>query len=308
MPNNPAIPSEQSRDRQTVSAWEELARHKESLAGTTISALFEPPAEIEEETEYKSRADIFSQSHDGFFIDYSKHAITEDTIDFLVDLAKTCDVEGVRAAMFAGDVINLSENRAVLHTALRDGENKYLPPAIAADIAGTLEKIRVLSDTIRADKTIKAVVTIGIGGSDTGPHLVCDALKYMTDGPEVRFLSNIDPGHFTATLTGLTPESTLFVIASKSFSTQEILTNASSAQNWAKEQNDRFIAVTGNRDAAREFGISEEHILPVPDWVGGRYSLWSRWGCPLQYPLVLKISKNCWKAPAAPMIISVLHR
>lgn len=265
MPNNP-------HDRTSLPEWQALIRHCETLAGATIAKLFDQDA---------ARAQTFSLSHDSIHIDYSKHAITQETLALLLDLAKACELETWRDKMFEGSVVNETENRAALHTALRGGNNA----PFASDIEQTLGLIKTQSDSIRADKTVKTVVVIGIGGSDTGPHLVCNALKDYADEPEIRFLSNVDPGHFSETLLGLAASETLFIIASKSFATQETITNALSAKDWAKGDTSRFMAVTGNAKAAIEFGIAKDKILPIPDWVGGRYSLWSAIGLPIAISL-----------------------
>lgn len=265
MPNNPTA-------RQDMPEWKALARHRETLAGATIASLFQKDP---------GRAKKFSVSKGEMHVDYSKHAITEETMVLLVKLARACDLEHWRGQMFAGNIVNATENRAALHTALRGGKDA----PFAKEIEQTLGLVKTHSDFIRGNKAIKAVVTIGIGGSDTGAHLVCDALKDYADGPEVKFLSNVDPGHFVETLEGLEPSHTLFIIASKSFATQETITNALSAKDWAKGDTSRFIAVTGNAKAAMEFGIARDNILPIPDWVGGRYSLWSAMGLPIAVSL-----------------------
>ncbi|HRQ61917.1 MAG TPA: glucose-6-phosphate isomerase, partial [Alphaproteobacteria bacterium] len=258
MPNNP-----QSRD--TLPAWQALARHKTALSDVTLHSLFaENPARD------------FALSHEGLHFDFSRHAVTEETLDLLVGLAQDCDLEAERESLFTGGLVNATENRAALHTALRGGKDA----PHADEIASTLARIKDISDSIRTDKTIKTVVVIGIGGSDCGPHLVCEAMKPIANGPDIRFLSNIDPGHVAETLKGLSPASTCFIISSKSFSTQETMANAAYAKSWAGGA-EKFIALTGNKKAALEFGIDEKNILPVPDWVGGRYSLWSAVGLPI---------------------------
>lgn len=259
MPNN--------QPRTDLPAWQALARHKAGLAGVSVQSLF---------AQNPKRSDEFSVSHQGIHFDFSRHGVSEETLSLLIKLAQACDLEAEREQLFTGGLVNGTENRAALHTALRGGKDA----PFAAEIAETLSRVKDIADEIRADKSIKALVVIGIGGSDCGPHLVCRALKHIGSGPDIRFLSNIDPGHVVETLAGLRPDSTRFILSSKSFSTQETMANAAYAKDWAGGA-DKFIAVTGNKKAALDFGIAEQYILPVPDWVGGRYSLWSAVGLPI---------------------------
>lgn len=211
-----------------------------------------------------------SLATDGLLFDYSKQDITPETKSLLLALAKACDLETQRDALFAGEPVNKTEGRAALHTDLR----KPKPPADVKDVLAAMQTLQ--EDVWKSD--ITDIVNIGIGGSDIGPHMVCEALKpHAKKNINVRFLSNIDGQHFENTLEGLKPESTLFIVCSKSFTTDETITNARSALKWAGNT-DNFVAVTGNRDAALSFGISESHILPLWDWVGGRFSLWGSVG------------------------------
>ncbi len=224
------------------------------------------------------------------YIDYSKHRVTRETLDLLTGLAVAADLEGRRAAMFAGEHINTSEDRAVLHTALRlprgatlevDGQN------IVADVHEMLDAMGAFTDQLRSGQwtgatgaRITTVVNIGIGGSDLGPAMVYDALRHYADaGISARFVSNVDPADLVAKLHGLDPATTLFVIASKTFTTLETLTNATAARRWLTEAlgNDavskHFVAVSTNKKLVEEFGIDTTNMFGFWDWVGGRYSV-----------------------------------
>lgn len=228
--------------------------------------------------------------------DISKERITPDVLGALVAHAEAIDLTHWIVALMSGEKINLSEARPALHTALRQQDDTPLAvdghdviPAIRA----TQARLRQLSDDLRqgrrpgaTGKPIRAVVNLGIGGSDLGPRLVCDALPSAHGGPvDVAFVSNVDPAQLSRTLAPLDPETTLFVVTSKTFTTQETLANAASARAWvamaANDAGAHFVAVTANVDAARAFGIAADAILPMWDWVGGRYSLWSAVGLPI---------------------------
>lgn len=246
--------------------WTDLIEHKETL----------PPL--------KDLHNSHTISDQGILLDYSKNAVTKETIDKLINLAKACDLESWRTKMFSGEKINNTENRAVLHTALRapkdahftvDGEN------VMPFVHDTLQRMKDLSEKIREEGQITDVVNIGVGGSDLGAHMVCKALKHLADGPKAHFVSNIDGAHINQKLETLNPKTTLFLIASKSFTTQETISNAHAARKWFLEScsedeiKNHFIALSCNTKEVMEFGISEENMLPFKDWVGGRHSLWS---------------------------------
>ena len=227
--------------------------------------------------------------------DISKERITPDVLAALLAHAETLNLAHWIAALFSGEKLNLSEARPALHTALRQQDDapvavggRDVVPAIRA----TQARIRQLADDLRrgrrlgaTGKAIRAVVNLGIGGSDLGPRLVCDALPPAGRAPvDVSFVSNVDPAQLSRALTPLDPETTLFVVTSKTFTTQETLANAASAHAWlarGKDTGAHFVAVTANVDAARAFGVAEGAILPMWDWVGGRYSLWSAVGLPI---------------------------
>jgi len=227
-------------------------------------------------------------------VDYSKNIVTEQTLQLLNDLANEVDLKGAIDSYFAGDTINRTEGRAVLHTALRapqtanvtvDGVN------VMPEIYEVKNKIKAFTEAVLSGattgytgKAFTDVVNIGIGGSDLGPNMVVEALKYYKTPLNVRFISNVDGDHVTESLKGLNPETTLFVIASKTFTTQETLTNAETAREWFLKHATQadvakhFVAVSTNIKNVTAFGIDENNIFPMWDWVGGRFSLWSAVG------------------------------
>lgn len=228
-------------------------------------------------------------------LDFSKNIITDTTLSKLLDLARSCDVEGMRLKMFSGEKINITENRAVLHTALRNRSNTPILVDginIMEDVNDVLARIRSFTESVRSGawkgytgKEITDIVNIGIGGSDLGPLMVTEALKAFCDGPKAHFVSNIDGTHLAETLKKCKPETTLFIVASKTFTTIETLTNAKSARTWlldAAKSNDavakHFVALSTNKEKVSEFGINTENMFGFWDWVGGRYSLWSAIG------------------------------
>ncbi|XP_035213614.1 glucose-6-phosphate isomerase-like isoform X2 [Stegodyphus dumicola] len=229
-------------------------------------------------------------------VDYSKNLINDEVFKLLIELAKQRKVEKARDAMFSGQKINFTENRAVLHIALRNRSNTPISvdgKDVMPDVNAVLAHMKEFSDLVRkgewkgyTGKPIEDVVNIGIGGSDLGPLMVTEALKaYHTTGPNVHFVSNIDGTHLAETLKKLNPETALFIIASKTFTTQETITNAESAKAWfletAKDQSavaKHFVALSTNAPKVKEFGIDEKNMFGFWDWVGGRYSLWSAIG------------------------------
>lgn len=268
--------------------WTALQKEQEDLSTSHMVDLFEQSAD---------RAKSFTIEYDGLFVDYSKNIIEQSTIEKLISLAKAQDLEGWRDKMFAGDPINTTENRAVLHTALRaTKESKiiYQGKNVVPDIYNILQKMEGYTNAVHSGdvrgatgKTFETIVNIGIGGSDLGPLMVCEALKpWQKNNIPVRFVSNIDGEHLNQALKDLNPETTLFIVASKTFTTQETLTNAETAKSWlidklGSDENvvqSHFIALSTNLDAVKKFGISEDNMFPFEDWVGGRYSLWSAIG------------------------------
>jgi glucose-6-phosphate isomerase len=273
-----------------LQAWKALEEHFKATGTTHMRDLFAADPQ---------RFEKFHASMDDILLDYSKNRITEQTFSLLMDLARETDVEGWRDSMFAGEPINISEYRPALHTALRnrsntpvmvDGEN------VMPKVNRVLAQLRYFSERVRgghwrgySGHLISDVVNIGIGGSDLGPHVVCDAMKpYAQRGMNVHFVSNVDPTHLSEILKTVKPESCLFIVSSKSFTTQETMMNAHSAREWFVNITNNeaavakhFVAVTTNKEKATEFGILPENMFEFWDWVGGRYSLWSAIGLPI---------------------------
>ncbi|EAQ97778.1 glucose-6-phosphate isomerase [Congregibacter litoralis] len=267
--------------------WDALRLEQEALADVPTLELFDVDAE---------RARDFSLEAAGLYLDYSKNHVSRTAVDLLLKLADACDVPERIAAMFRGDRINATEDRAVLHTVLRDrsGRELLIDGEDVCAVA-TRERDRMLSfvDDIHNAKRVGAtgkplttVVNIGIGGSDLGPVMIVEGLRpYWIAGRRSFFVSNVDGQHLGDTLVQLDPETTLFIVASKTFSTQETMTNAQSALDWFLAQGgsregvrDHFVALSTNQEAVAAFGIAPENTFGFWDWVGGRYSLWSSIG------------------------------
>ena len=240
------------------------------------------------------RFNQFSVKRKNYLFDFSKNLIDAQTFELLQNLAVECDLKSAIEAQFSGEKINETEGRAVLHTALRDFSDQEIlvdGENIKPKIKKVLDQMKTFSDKIISGehkgftgKEISDVVNIGIGGSDLGPVMVCSALKHFKTRLNVHFVSNVDGNHLAETIKNLNPETTLFIIASKTFTTQETMTNAESAKNWflkTGKQEDvakHFVALSTNIDSVKKFGIAEENIFEFWDWVGGRYSLWSAIG------------------------------
>lgn len=236
----------------------------------------------------------FSVKHSNFLFDYSKNLIDERTKQLLLDVAEECKLSEAISAMFSGEKINETENRAVLHTALRDFRNDAIlvdGVNIKPGIKRVLDHMKAFTNQVLSGehqgftgKDITDVVNIGIGGSDLGPNMVATALEHYSTRLSVHFVSNVDGAHLVETLKKLDPETTLFIIASKTFTTQETMTNAASAKEWFFRKGSEadvakhFVALSTNIPAVTQFGILEENIFEFWDWVGGRYSLWSAIG------------------------------
>ncbi|TSM52259.1 Glucose-6-phosphate isomerase [Bagarius yarrelli] len=244
-----------------------------------------------------SKLSVTLETDDGdLLLDYSKNLINEEVLKLLLDMARSLGVETARDHMFAGEKINFTEGRAVLHVALRNRSNTPVlvdGKDVMPEVNRVLEKIKGFCHRVRSGewkgfsgKAITDVVNIGIGGSDLGPLMVTEALKpYSKGGPNVWFVSNIDGAHMAKTLAQLNAETTLFIIASKTFTTQETITNAETAKEWllktAKDASavaKHFVALSTNAPKVRDFGIDTENMFEFWDWVGGRYSLWSAIG------------------------------
>ena len=289
-----------SIDPTTTSAWSALSAHHKALTPNLREWFAADPA----------RAEKFSFTADELHVDLSKNLITPETVELLLKLAEEVKLEQAREAMFSGEHINVTEDRAVLHTALRRPEG-YTPALtvdgqdVDADVHAVLKKIYAFADRVRngewtgvTGKRIETVVNIGIGGSDLGPVMVYEALKpYADAGITARFISNIDPTDVAEKVSGLDPETTLFIVASKTFGTLETLTNARVAREWllsalaeagaleGKEASEavakHFVAVSTALDKVAAFGIDPENAFGFWDWVGGRYSVDSAIGTSL---------------------------
>ena len=271
-------------------AWLALKEHQKSICDIHMRDLF---------TADPSRFHKFSFLFNDILFDYSKHRITEETLKLLIKLAREMDIEAWTKKMFTGETINFTENRAVLHTALRNRSNRpiYVNGLdVMPGINAVLARMRTFSEAVRSGewkgfsgKSITDVVNIGIGGSDLGPAMVTESLlAYQRPNIRFHFVSNIDSTQLFETGRFLDPETTLFIVASKTFTTQETMTNARSAREWfmktAKDESAiarHFIAISTNTEGATQFGISPDHIFEFWDWVGGRYSLWSAIGMPI---------------------------
>lgn len=243
-----------------------------------------------------NRFETFSLKFNDILFDFSKNRITQETLDLLIQLAKEAKLESLRLAMFNGEKINVTEDRAVLHIALRNRTNRPIlvdGEDVMPEVNAVLEQMRRFSDAVRSGdwkgysgKAITDVVNIGIGGSDLGPKMVVEALTpYGKEGPTLHFVSNIDGSDIAETLSQVDPETTLFLIASKTFTTQETMTNAQTARHWFLESAGdetavakHFAALSTNTEKVKEFGIDPENMFKFWDWVGGRYSLWSAIG------------------------------
>lgn len=270
----------------TTKSWKNLHEHFKEIENTHLKQLFE---------ENKERFDDFHITFEDILFDYSKNIINPKTIKLLTELAKEAGLKEAIEAMFTGEFINKTENRAVLHTALRDCgdnpiyvENEDVKPDILkvqAQMKSFTEKVISGEWKGFSGKKITDVVNIGIGGSDLGPVMVTESLKHYKTRLKVHFVSNVDATHIVETLNDLNPETTLFIIASKTFTTQETMTNAFSAKDWflnsdaeSKDVAKHFVALSTNEKGVTDFGIDKENMFSFWDWVGGRYSLWSAIG------------------------------
>jgi glucose-6-phosphate isomerase len=266
-------------------AWNALVRHHDQVGAKTLRELFD---------EDPLRGRDLTLTVGDLYIDYSKHRVTRETLGLLVDLAKAADLEAKRDAMFSGAHINTSEDRAVLHTALRLPKDAKLVvdgQDVVADVHEVLDAMGAFTDRVRngewtgaTGERIETVVNIGIGGSDLGPVMVYQALRHYADaGISARFVSNVDPADLVAKLDGLDPATTLFIVASKTFSTLETLTNATAARRWLIDGlgggagqdavSKHFVAVSTNKKLVEDFGIDTDNMFGFWDWVGGRYSV-----------------------------------
>ncbi len=269
-------------------AWKAVAREAKRLRSAHLRDLF---------AEDPERFDRFSACFEDLTLDYSKEKVDSRALDALLDLARMAAVETKRDAMLAGEAINLTEDRAVLHSALRAGPEattKVDGVAVAPLVHATLDRMLAFAEGLRVGRVASIggapftdVVNIGIGGSDLGPAMAVRALTPDADGPRIHFVSNVDGAHLADTVQGLDPARTLFIIASKTFTTLETMTNARSARSWLAaalgeaRAGAHLAAVSTNLEATAAFGIEDERVFGFWDWVGGRYSLWSAIGLPI---------------------------
>jgi glucose-6-phosphate isomerase len=266
-------------------AWQKLKAHFETMEHNSIKEMFQNNA---------SRAQQFHVQWNDFLVDFSKNNVTVETVKLLLELANDMQLQDAISKYFAGDIINQTENRAVLHTALRAQEDAVIKVDginVVPEIFEVKKSIKKFSDEVingtrkgYTGKPFTDLVNIGIGGSDLGPAMVVEALQFYKNHLNVHFVSNVDGDHVHEILKKINPETTLFVIVSKTFTTQETLTNSETIRNWflqsAKQEDvaKHFVAVSTNIKNVTEFGIDANNVFPMWDWVGGRFSLWSAVG------------------------------
>lgn len=266
-------------------SWRNLKNHFEEICDIPMKTFFR---------EDEDRKEKFTLNFDQFSLDYSKNRVNDTTMELLLKLAAESELKDAIGKYFSGDKINETENRAVLHTALRNQKNNKIlvdGKNIMPEVRETLKKMEAFSQKVISGdfkgytgKAITDVVNIGIGGSDLGPRMVVESLQFYKNHLKTHFVSNVDGDHVYEILHQLDPETTLFVIVSKTFTTQETISNATTAKEWflkkaqEKDVQHNFVAVSTNLEKVKEFGISEENIFTMWNWVGGRYSLWSAVG------------------------------
>ena len=263
----------------TLNSWLSLDKQFKVECNDHISSFFEE----------KNRLDNFTISWQDFYLDFSKNRLSSTSLELLIDLCTETNLKNNIEKYFNGSAINETEKRSVLHTALRSSEIKN--PDLKQEVDDALEKITNISDQINSGiklgftgKKITDIVNIGIGGSHLGPEMVTEALSFYSLGINPHFVSNIDPDFTSKLLEKLNPETTVFIIVSKTFTTIETLENAKKIRRWfvenANEESikDHFIAVSNNTEAPKKFGISSDNVLSIPEWVGGRFSLWGSVG------------------------------
>ncbi|BAO75832.1 glucose-6-phosphate isomerase [Winogradskyella sp. PG-2] len=276
-------------------SWKKLSSHFESIKSKHLKDLFKSDTK---------RAEELTIKWDDFYVDFSKNRITKETLDLLLALANELELKDAIAKYFEGDIINATEGRAVSHTALRAPKDAE----VFVDGVNVIPEVHLVKDKIKnftnsivngdhrgyTGKVITDVVNIGIGGSDLGPAMVVDSLQYYKNHLQTHFVSNVDGDHHQEVIKNLDPETTLFVIVSKTFTTQETLSNANSIRAWFLESQPKeavskhFVAVSTNIESVKEFGIDESNIFPMKDWVGGRFSLWSAVGLSISLALGYK--------------------
>lgn len=284
------VKASKTKSMSRTQAWEKLTRLREKHAKLLLTQLFK---------EDPRRFERFSLNFEALLYDFSKHLICEETLDALIALAEAANLQQRIEALFSGEAVNTTENRPALHTALRTLSRAPFTVQgrdVTADIARVKEQMRDMSERLRAGlwlgatgKPITTVVNLGVGGSDLGPRMVCEAFKHKASvHVRMLFVSSIDGNEVVATLRHLDPETTLFIVASKSFTTADTMANADTALGWLKDKLGRnkalakhFIGVSANAERMTEFGIEPQNQLPLWEWVGGRYSVWSAIGLPI---------------------------
>ena len=258
--------------------WDDLKTIHAEIGARRIADLFENA----------DRLSTFSVEVDDLYFDFSKTNIDDDTLDALVELAQKTNVEAMRDQMFSGAKINLTENRAVLHTALRNLSGKPVfcdGQDVMPEILETRQRMVAFAKKVRANPDIENVINIGIGGSDLGPAMATIALSPYADGPATHFVSNVDSADLADTIEKLDPKKTLVIVASKTFTTQETMMNALSAREWMVQGGGdpaaQFAAISTAAELTAEFGVAPENVFGFEDWVGGRYSMWGPIGLSL---------------------------
>ncbi len=278
-----------------TNSWSKLNKHYKEIKDVQMMSWFNEDA---------NRANSLKIEWEDFYVDFSKHRITSETLQLLNALASEMDLKDAIKKYFSGDIINETEGRAVLHTALRASENsqaKVEGKNVNPEVAQVKTKIKQFSEGIihgdnlgYTGKPFTDVVNIGIGGSDLGPAMVVDTLKYYRNHLNTHFVSNVDGDHVAEILKELNPDTTLFIVVSKSFTTQETISNATTIREWFLKSASiddvakHFVAVSTNIDKVKEFGIAEDNIFPMWNWVGGRFSLWSAVGLSISLALGYK--------------------
>ena len=275
----------------TLSSWKEIGNHSNKISEKSLNEIF---------IDDKDRFNKFSIQENDLLLDYSKNHIDDKMMKLFSQLMDDIDLKGKIHDLFNGEKINTSENRSVLHFLLRGTYTSKTKELYETDVKKGLDKLKSFSKKFQngeivgySGKKIKNVINIGIGGSDLGPKMICEGLKYFSDrSVNNYFISNVDPSNLSEVLLNINPEESIFIISSKSFGTIETLKNANICKNWfeGRSNNNRslkkhFFGVTANTKKAKAFGIEENNIFPIWDWVGGRYSLWSSVGL----PIILKI-------------------
>ena len=274
-----------------LSSWKEIGNHSNKISERSLNEIF---------MEDKDRFNKFSIQENDLLLDFSKNHIDDKMMKLFSQLMDEIDLKGKIHDLFNGEKINTSENRSVLHFLLRGTYTSKTKELYENDVKKGLDKLKSFSKRFQngdivgySGKKIKNVINIGIGGSDLGPKMICEGLKYFSDrSVNNYFISNIDPSNLSEVLLNIDPEESIFIISSKSFGTIETLKNANICKNWfeGRSNNNKslkkhFFGVTANTKKAKAFGIEENNIFPIWDWVGGRYSLWSSVGL----PIILKI-------------------